>query len=209
MVNIKHIRGIYAIINCDCPAEEKLLEKTEKILDAGVTLLQYRNKSQQKRRKRVLAARIQNLCQQYETFFIVNDDPALAADINADGVHLGRDDADITVAREVLGNKLIGISCYNSLERAVAAQLDGADYIAFGAFFPSVTKPDAPRADTDLLRCARTVLTIPIVAVGGVTPENGGALIASGADCLAVANGLYAATDIAKTARAYQSLFEQ
>jgi len=127
---------------------------------------------------------------------IVNDDPRLAWDIGADGVHLGQDDPPYEEARALLGPEAtLGVSCYNSLDRAVSAQRIGADYVAFGRFFPSKTKPRAKQAPLALLREARRQLSIPIVAIGGITPENGSALIEAGADRVAVIEGVFGQPD--------------
>jgi thiamine-phosphate pyrophosphorylase len=139
---------------------------------------------------------------------LVNDDVELAAAVEADGVHLGRDDPAIERARARLGKSaLIGVSCYNQLARALDAETRGADYVAFGSFFPSPTKPGAVRASLDLLQEARARLRVPIVAIGGITPENGASLIAAGADLLAVIDGVFNRTDIRAAAARYTQLF--
>jgi thiamine-phosphate pyrophosphorylase len=140
--------------------------------------------------------------------FIVNDDAALAGAVNADGVHLGMADASVESARAVLGEgKLVGVSCYNQISRAVRAVSEGADYIAFGSFFPSTTKPAAVKASTDVLRAARRDLRVSIVAIGGITVDNGAGLIAAGADALAVVSALFDAADVEAEARQFASLF--
>ena len=138
----------------------------------------------------------------------MNDDVSLAKDIAADGVHLGKDDGDIHLARETLGTKIIGISCYNDIARAIKAEQDGADYIAFGAFFPSITKPDAKKAEIDLVKQAKLQLSIPVVAIGGITPENATQLIDANIDYLAIISGLYAASDTIKATQNYNDLFK-
>lgn len=154
------------------------------------------------------AQKISELCRRHGVYFFVNDDVALAAATNAHGVHLGRDDLPLAQARAQLGtDRLIGVSCYNELGRALTAQHQGANYVAFGSFFPSRTKPQAVRAAPDLLREARTRLQIPVVAIGGVTPENGATLIEAGADMLAVVEGVFAQPDIRAAARRYAKLF--
>jgi thiamine-phosphate pyrophosphorylase len=140
---------------------------------------------------------------------IVNDDVELAAGIGAAGVHLGEDDADIAAARSRLGNgAIIGVSCYDSLERARDLAAAGADYLAFGAFFPSPTKPQARRATPDLLRAARA-FGKPLVAIGGITPDNAADLIAAGADFVAVVSGVFGQPDVTDAARRYASLFQK
>jgi thiamine-phosphate pyrophosphorylase len=148
------------------------------------------------------------LCRRYGVPLIVNDDLELAAEAGADGLHLGQNDADLTVARARLGaSAIIGISCCNSLEYARQAVLAGADYLAFGRFFPSSSKPQAVQASIELLRQARREFSLPLVAIGGITPANGGDLLAAGADFLAVIYGLFGQPDIGAAARAYTRLF--
>lgn len=139
---------------------------------------------------------------------VINDDVALAVALGADGVHLGRDDADPGEARAMLGRAaIVGVSCYDRYERAEWAKSVGADYVAFGRFFRSGTKPDAVQASADLLRRARRELGLPLVAIGGITPENGGPLIAAGADMLAVVEAVFARPDIRAAAHAFARLF--
>lgn len=171
-------------------------------------MVQYRDKLQQGARSEVRALRA--LCRQHSVPFLVNDHVELALELEADGVHLGRDDTPLGYARTQLGpNALIGASCYDDLERAVEVVAAGADYVAFGSFFPSATKPSAVRAPLKLLIEARRMLSVPIVAIGGITPQNGARLCAAGADMLAVAAGVFAAPDPEAAARAYMSLFEE
>lgn len=201
-------KGIYAITDCANTTEQELLEKSENILKTGICLFQYRNKESDQQKKKRLAQALQSLCHQYNVPFIVNDDVSLAKDIAADGVHLGKDDGDIHLARETLGTKIIGISCYNDIARAIKAEQDGADYIAFGAFFPSITKPDAKKAEIDLVKQAKLQLSIPVVAIGGITPENATQLIDANIDYLAIISGLYAASDTIKATQNYNDLFK-
>ena len=140
--------------------------------------------------------------------FIVNDDVRLAREVGADGVHLGEHDGDIAAARVLLGDDaIIGVSCYDDLQRARDAATAGADYIAFGAFFPSSTKPNARRASPDLLRNSAT-FGLPRVAIGGIAPDNARSLVAAGADLVAVISGVFDAPDSIAAARAYFSLFK-
>ena len=199
--------GIYAITDCDNLIEKDLLEKTESILKTGVAILQYRDKQSNPEKKKQLALKLQSLCHQNNTPFIVNDDVDLAKEIAADGVHLGKDDGDIKHARKELGSKILGISCYNDIELALAADKAGADYIAFGAFFPSPTKPDAKKAGIELVQQAKAQLSTPIVAIGGITPENAKPLIEAKVDYLAVISGLYNSSDTIKATQSYNNLF--
>lgn len=207
MTNQLH-NGLYAITDCKNLNTEKLLEKTGKILNAGVVALQYRDKWSENTVREHRATELQKLCRQYDVPFIVNDDLHLAHTLGADGVHLGRDDAVYDEARTVLGSKaIIGLSCYDSLDRAINAEKLGADYIAFGAFFPTQTKSNTTKATTTLLKKARTRLAIPVVAIGGITPDNAGLLVSNGANMLAVISSLYTAAEPGEVVRAFNQLF--
>ncbi len=198
------LRGLYVI--SDGPDAAPRIEQA---LAGGARLVQYRDKTAEPARRRREALALRALCRRYGVPLIINDDLALAAEIGADGVHLGRDDPALTTARRRLGaDALIGVSCYNRLERALAAAAAGADYCAFGRFFPSGTKPAAVQAEPELLRRARQALRLPLVAIGGITPENGGALIEAGADMLAVIGGVLGQPEICAAALAFTRLFE-
>jgi thiamine-phosphate pyrophosphorylase len=199
--------GLYAISD-DSLAGGIVLEVSGRILQAGVSAMQFRDKSRNSTAKTERAAALQALCRKFRTPFIVNDDLDLAVALRADGVHLGRDDDTCAAARARLGSSsIIGISCYDDPQRAVAAQHDGADYVAFGAFHPTATKTASTRATPDLLRRVRPALRIPIVAIGGITPDNGAALLAAGANLLAVVGALYRAADAVAAVRAFRALF--
>ena len=140
---------------------------------------------------------------------IINEDVELPAECGAQGVHLGRDDAEPLTARRLLGdNAIIGVSCYNSLRRALRAAEQGADYVAFGRFFTSRTKPAAVQADVALIQAARQRLGLPIAAIGGITRYNAAPLISAGVSMLAVVQGVFAAPDIRRAAAAYAALFQ-
>jgi thiamine-phosphate pyrophosphorylase len=176
-------------------------------LEGGATMLQYRDKTRDAGRRLQEAHELAALCRGFAVPLIINDDVGLARATGAAGVHLGEDDAAIAGARAALGaHAIIGVSCYDSLQRAQDAAAAGADYLAFGAFFPSTTKPGARRATPDLLRSARE-FRLPLVAIGGITHENAGSLIAAGADLLAVVSGVFGADDIRAAARRYTGLF--
>ncbi len=166
-------------------------------------LIQYRDKSTDDQRRRHEAGALRELCVQYGAALIINDDLDLALAVGADGVHLGRDDAEPALARQMLGvQAVIGVSCYASLERAHWAQAQGADYVAFGSFYPSPTKPQAAQATLALLHRARAELRLPLVAIGGIRPAHVPALITAGADLVAVISGLQPG-DAEAAARAY------
>jgi len=200
------LHGLYAITPDD--AGPDLTRRVELAIAGGARVIQYRDKSRDLVRRRTQAQALSNLCRATGTRLIINDDPALAAAVGADGVHLGRDDGDPAQARRLIGPRaIIGVSCYDRLELALAAQAAGADYVAFGSFFPSATKPDAVHAEPDLLRRAHAALRLPLVAIGGITPQNGAALIAAGADLLAVVSGIFSASDPRAATAAYARLF--
>jgi len=199
--------GLYAITDCEHLSHNEVIEKTEDILRAGATLLQYRNKDTNIDNKSTLAYELQILCREFNRIFIINDDVELARKINADGIHLGKNDHDIRSVRTHLGQVIIGVSCYNEMQRAINAENVGADYVAFGSFFLSLTKPRAVRADKNLIKQAKKKLKLPVVAIGGITPENGKSLIKLGVNYLAVISGLYSVDDSYEATQAYLRLF--
>ncbi len=197
-------RGLYAITNAISDTSE-LLDKTRRIIAGGAVLVQYRNPQAspdlQTRQARQLAA----LCEEYRVPLIINDDPLLAAAVGAAGVHLGMGDASIAAARAIVGAEaIIGCSCYADLRIAQTVTAAGADYLAFGAFFASPSKPGAARADPAVLGAAKRLCRLPAVAIGGITPDNGKVLVDAGADSLAASSGVYASKTPAATARAYR-----
>jgi thiamine-phosphate pyrophosphorylase len=185
-----------------------LLAMVESALKGGVAAVQYREKSGDVALRHEQASELLALCQAYGAPLIVNDDLRLADLIGADGVHLGKADGGPREARLILGpEKIIGASCYQSLEAAQSAQANGANYVAFGSFYASPTKPQAARASLDLLRQAAGVVRVPIVAIGGITGDNAKALIDAGADGVAVISALFDAPDIEAAARHLNQLF--
>ena len=200
--------GVYAITP-ETADTGRLLAQVEAALAGGVAAVQYRDKSGDIARRHEQASELVALCRRFNVPLIVNDDLRLADLADADGVHLGRDDGSLREARIILGKgKFIGASCYQSLDLARAAQAAGADYVAFGSFFASPTKPAAGRADAALLHAATQTLAIPIVAIGGITPANAPALLDAGADSLAVLSALFDAPDIRAAAHDLNQLFE-
>lgn len=199
-------RGVY-LLTPDDGDTPRLLARVEAALQGGVAWLQYRNKLADAALRLEQAAALQVLCARFDVPLIVNDDVALARSLGV-GVHLGEHDGDIASARAVLGaNALIGASCYDDAMLAVRAARAGASYVAFGAFFPSSTKPNARRATPALLREAMT-LGLPRVAIGGITPDNTRSLVAAGADLVAVIAGVFDAPDPAAAVAAYNACFE-
>lgn len=203
------LRGLYAITDAVLAAQAGLEAQVRAALAGGAQMIQYRDKGTDGARRRDEACALQSLCTSYDVPLIINDDVELAATVAAAGVHLGRDDPAIAQARRRLGERaVIGVSCYNDFSRAEASRAAGADYVAFGSFFPSPTKPRAVRAGTALLERARAELNLPVVAIGGITPENGRELVAAGADMLAVIHGVFGQCDVEAAARRYALLFE-
>lgn len=207
-------RMLYAVTSDSLAADrQRLLDACAAAIAGGARLLQYRDKASMPDARQRNAEALLALCRAQGARFIVNDDARLAAAIGADGVHLGKSDGAIEAARALLGPEaLIGASCSSDLLRAEAALAAGASYVAFGRFFASNTKPDAPPADPAVLSIARKQFLAPICAIGGVTPDNGALLLSAGADWLAAVDGLFGAgnpADIERRARAYCALFEQ
>lgn len=201
------IKGVYALTPDSLDTEDLLL-RVRQALKGGVQVLQYRNKIASAALQMEQAHLLRELTQEFDVTYIVNDDARLAAAVDADGVHLGANDGEVQVARAILGgNKLIGVSCYNRLELARDAVAAGADYVAFGAFYASAVKPEAVVATPDLLRAARAELGVPIVAIGGITADNGGALVRAGADALAVISAVFDAADIQLAVKDLNKLF--
>ena len=190
------MKGLYAITDCENLSTDNLLAVTEDVLRARVAVLQYRDKSADHAKRKYEAAELRLLCREYNCLFLINDDVQLAKSVNSDGVHLGSGDCDCKKARYELGpGALIGVSCYNRLEAALAAADAGADYIAFGSFYPSSSKPGTVIAEPDILTQAKRKIALPIVAIGGITPSNCRILLESGADLLAVISSIYQAED--------------
>lgn len=199
-------RGLYAITP-DVADTGRLLALVEPVLPS-TAWLQYRNKAADAALRREQATALLARCRAHGVPLIVNDDWRLAAGCGADGAHLGQDDGALRDARAALGPAaILGASCYDSLALARAAVAAGADYVAFGAFFPSATKAATRRADPGLLRGAAD-LGVPRVAIGGITADNAPALIAAGADLVAVVNGVFGAPDPGAAARAFQRAFD-
>lgn len=202
------LHGLYAITDTQlCPGDQFALSVAA-ALRGGARVIQYRDKGSDSNSRLSQAQSLVAICHSHNALLIVNDDVELAAACHADGVHLGQDDVDLARARERLGTEaIIGVSCYNNLERARNAAQAGADYLAFGRFFPSQTKPESSAAALETLHSARRELALPLVAIGGITPDNGGLLIDAGADMLAVIHGVFGQPDVEAAARRFAALF--
>jgi thiamine-phosphate pyrophosphorylase len=201
------IRGLYAVTPDELDTDD-LVRKVRMALAGGARVVQYRNKLADVALRREQAAALLVLCRAARTLLIVNDQLDLAESLDADGLHLGRDDMPIDIARARLGkDKVLGASCYDQLTLAVAACDAGADYVAFGSAFPSSTKPGAVRAPLSLYRKAKARLACPVVAIGGITIENAPGLIDAGADAVAVINALFDAPSVESRAREFAGMF--
>lgn len=202
------LRGLYAITDGQLLAG-RFLSYVEAALEGGVTLLQYRDKTHDESRRLREASELLKLCERYKTRLIINDDAELAARLGV-GVHLGQTDGSLSNARALLGHKaIVGATCHGRLELAEQAKADGATYVAFGRFFSSVTKPDAPAVPLQLLEQVRARINLPIAVIGGITLENAAPLVEHGADLLAVVNGLFgadSAAEVTRRAKAFNAL---
>lgn len=204
---IKNLKGLYAITDPALMGDD-LIHKAQQAIFGGINILQYRNKTAAPEQQEQEANALARLCKKHNVIFIINDNVKLAIKVNADGVHLGQKDAHIQQARELLGkDKIIGITCNNQIEFAQTAQQQGADYVAFGRFFNSHTKPSAPQAELTLLNEAAKLIKIPIVAIGGITPQTAPVLLKEGADILAVIQGIFAQKDILNATHQFIEIF--
>lgn len=216
------IRGVYAITP-DESSLATLVQQVGEALAGGVRLLQYRNKLASKSLAREQAGALRTITELAGALLIINDDIDLALEVSADGVHLGRNDCHEAGVPVDLGSIrrhaaqaarrdkpfLVGLSCYNELQAARKAVADGADYIAFGSFFPSITKPLAVTAEWSLIQQAKREFSLPVVAIGGITAQNAPQLIAAGADAIAVISSLFGAKDIRLRAQQLTSFFPE
>ncbi len=202
------LRGLY-LVTPELADTDALLGAVACVLSARPAIVQYRSKLVDPALRREQASRLLALCRQARIPLVINDDLALALEIDADGAHLGRDDGDLAGARKALGPaRILGASCYGEWARAEAAVAAGVDYVAFGAMFPSSTKPQAPLAPLEMLTRAKAEFDLPVAAIGGITLDNAPLLIAAGADLPAVISDVFSAPDPAARAAAYAGLFD-
>ncbi|MCG6897537.1 MAG: thiamine phosphate synthase [Thiocapsa sp.] len=202
------LQGLYVITPEGTDRPDVLADQVGRAIAGGARIVQYREKGRSRQEQYDRANAVLQICRAAGVPLVINDDVTLAAELGAEGVHLGRDDGDPLAARDRLGtDAIVGVSCYDDLARARAAARRGASYVAFGSFFPSPTKPDAVRASRQLLAAASRCMEVPLVAIGGITPKNGPLLIAAGARMLAIISGVFAQPDVTAAARTYASLF--
>lgn len=207
MVSRAGLGGLYVLT--DERLGGRLETVTAQAIAGGARIIQYRDKSLNPDKREREARRLRRLTRKHDVPLIVNDDPLLAAEVGADGVHVGQDDSSLGDARRLLGDQaIIGVSCYNSLKRGRAAVEAGADYIAFGSVYASATKRGAARASLGLLTEAKRELDVPVCAIGGITPDKAAPVIAAGADMLAVVSAVMLAGDPRAAARRFTECFK-
>ena len=204
------LNGLYAITDAKLISQSNFLATVERALQGGAGIIQYRDKSNDQKKRLQQAAALKKLCARQGATLIINDDLELAKAVDADGVHIGIDDTPLQQARQSLGgNKIIGVSCYNQFELAQQAASQGADYIAFGSFFPSSTKPHAVPAELKLIRKAKQQFDLPVCAIGGITINNASPLLNAGADMLAVVSSIFGESDPLAACKLFCQLINQ
>lgn len=200
-------RGLY-LVTPDWHDTPRLLAATEAALRGGAVWVQYRNKAADASLRLVQARALRALTRRFDACLIVNDELDLARQCAADGVHLGREDGELAAARAAMGaDFILGASCYNEFVRAQQAASAGASYVAFGAMYPSPTKPQAVAAEPALIARAKAELGVPVACIGGITADNAPPLAAAGADWLAVITDIYAADDVQAQAARFAALY--
>ncbi len=205
---MQKLQGLYVIADAECIGKKNIITKAQEVLSTGVKIIQYRDKINPPIDKAAIAKQLHKLTNTHQSLLVINDDVDLAKSINADGVHLGKDDISIEMARNILGkDKIIGASCYADINNVQPAVQASANYIAFGSFFHSAIKPQAPKADTSLIKQAKSEFTIPICAIGGITPKNAATVLNAGADMIAVISGIFNASSTPQAVQEYLSLF--
>ncbi len=208
MASERRLRGLYAVTP-ETEDTEDLVRRAEACLAGGAALLQYRAKGIAPTLALEQARRLRDACRATGALFIVNDSVDLALATGADGVHVGREDEDVRAARERLHGAILGVTCYDQLERARAARAAGADYVAVGSVFPSPTKPGAVLAPLKLIAQAREASGLPVCAIGGITLQNAPKVVTAGADMLAVISAVFDAPDVRSAAAAFAALYPQ
>lgn len=201
------LRGLYVVTDEKQTPYDKMLDMVEKALKGGASIVQLRDKNNSDEFLIPYCKELKNLCHKYNAIFIVNDRVDLALKVDADGVHVGEEDPDVVEVREKTKGKIMGVSCYGSVERALQMQDLGVDYVAFGSFYPSPTKPKSRIVSKSVISEAKKVLKIPICVIGGLTVENSKELIDLGADLVAVISDIWTAPDIEERCKQYVKLF--
>lgn len=203
------MKGLY-LVTPDWEDTARLLAAAEAALEGGARMLQYRHKSAAAGLRREQASGLLALCRRHGVPLIINDHVDLCLALDADGVHVGGTDVPVREARRAVGpSKIVGVSCYGELQRARDARAAGASYLAFGGFYPSLVKRYTFRTGFDLVREARAEFDLPLVVIGGMTPENAAPLVGRGADMVAAISAVFAAADPKAAAQSFGALFTQ
>ena len=185
------LRGLYVITDENLTPDDTVHSYVEDALKAGAGIVQYRNKTKNDDEVEEVCRRLQALCSQYNVPFIIDDRPHLATKIQADGIHIGKDDMPLEEARKIFPKGIIGVSCYGSIRKAKEAQEEGADYVAFGSFFPSPTKPHSGVISMNVLEKAKEAVDIPICAIGGISQSNIEQIAATNIDMISVVSAAF------------------
>lgn len=185
------LKGLYVITDEHLTPDETVHQYVEEVLKAGASVIQYRNKTKSDDEVEEICRELQRLCSSYHVPFIIDDRPHLAAKIGADGLHIGKNDMHIQEARKIFPEGIIGVSCYGSIKKAKEAQEEGADYVAFGSFFPSPTKPHSGVISINVLHKAKEALQIPVCAIGGISQTNIQQVAAAGPDMISVVSAAF------------------
>lgn len=201
------LKGVYVITDEKLTPYDKILEMVEKALQGGASMVQLRDKTNSDDFLFSYGVLLKELCEKYNAYFIVNDRIDLAKRLDAHGVHIGKEDADITEVRQRLKGKIIGVSCYGDIERAKFMENLGASYVAFGSFYPSPTKPEARIIDKSIIREAKKVLSIPVCVIGGLNVQRAKELVHLGADIVAVISDIWTSSSIEERVKEYKNLF--
>lgn len=204
------LRGLYAITDEYLTPLETMKMQVSAAIEGGAKIVQFRYKSEITADVLISISEIQKVCRDNGVLFIVNDHMNLAKEIDADGIHIGKEDADdLPSIRAQFPGKIIGVSCYGDMKRAFDAEAAGADYVAFGSFFFSPTKPKSGVVSPSIINEAKEKLTIPVCVIGGITVENAPELLREGADMVSVISSLWKSEDVEKRAREFDRLFAE
>lgn len=185
------LKGLYVITDEHLTPDEQVHSYVQEALKAGANIVQYRNKTKSDDDVEEICRALQAMCSQYDVPFIIDDRPHLATKIHADGLHIGKDDMPIQEARKIFPKGIIGVSCYGSIRKAKEAQDEGADYVAFGSFFASPTKPHSGIISMNVLHKAKEAIDLPICAIGGIEQSNIAEIAATQTDMISVVSAVF------------------
>ncbi len=183
--------ALYAITDDNLTPDESILEQVRESLEAGIAILQYRNKIKSDVEVKEICIELQKMCREYSVPFIIDDRPHLAQEIKADGLHIGKDDMPLKEARAIFTDGIIGVSCYGSVSKAKEAQDEGASYVAFGSFFPSPTKPHSGIVSRNVIQKAKKALDIPVCVIGGISHANINEIVQENPDMVSLVSAVY------------------